>query len=44
MSYLRRVCRLAGVEEYPLSEITAQEPWINMHVTQLEDALQQLQK
>ena len=43
MSYLSYVCRLAGIEEYPSSEVAAQEPWITMPVTQLEDALQQLQ-
>ena len=35
--------RLAGVEEYPPSEVTKQQPWIELPVTQLQEALEKLQ-
>lgn len=38
------VLRLAGVQEYPASEVTRRTPWVQTPVTQLQKALQQTHK
>ncbi|DBA92635.1 TPA: hypothetical protein ACH3X1_002853 [Trebouxia sp. C0004] len=38
------VLRLAGVQEYPASEVTRRTPWVHIPVTQLQKALQQMHK
>ncbi len=38
------ICRLAGVQEYPASEVTRRTPWVQTPVTQPQNALQQMHK